>query len=368
MNKKFRLMALILALAVFAMSLAACGGDKPDSTDTGDTGDTGDTSVDTGDDTTPIYSRGLDENGYFEGIRALDYVTLPEYKGIAISADLITANEDEIQFQLNDMLTHYADEITDPTATIEDGDTVNIDYVGYIDGEQFSGGNTGGLGTDVTIGVTNYIDDFLEQLIGHHPGDSFDIEVTFPEDYGKAELAGKDAVFKTTVNHIQGELILTDEIAAERGFASAEELLADLEDWVLKNARYAKFTEILKKATVSEVPQAVIDYLIALDIDAYEYYASMAGVSLETYLAEYTDYATKEEYIEGYMSTFIRDGQFFLAAQAIAEAEGITVTDAQIEEAGYNDLIAEMGLPYLRQYMLCYHILPEFIALNGVVE
>ena len=91
---------------------------------------------------------------------------------------------------------------TDTSLTIEDGDTVNIDYVGSIDGVEFDGGNTQGQGTDLTIGSGRYIDDFEEQLIGAHPGDEVEVTVTFPEDYGNEELNGKEAVFDVTVNGI----------------------------------------------------------------------------------------------------------------------------------------------------------------------
>ena len=91
---------------------------------------------------------------------------------------------------------------TNTSLTIEDGDTVNIDYVGSIDGVEFEGGNTKGNGADLVIGSHTYIDDFEEQLIGHHPGDSVDVTVTFPEDYGKDELNGKEALFKVTINGI----------------------------------------------------------------------------------------------------------------------------------------------------------------------
>lgn len=91
---------------------------------------------------------------------------------------------------------------TDASLTVEDGDTVNIDYVGSIDGVEFEGGNTQGYGADLIIGSHSYIDDFEEQLIGAHPGDVVDVVVTFPENYGAAELDGKEAVFVTTVNGI----------------------------------------------------------------------------------------------------------------------------------------------------------------------
>ena len=91
---------------------------------------------------------------------------------------------------------------TDTSLVVEDGDTVNIDYVGTVDGVEFSGGNTQGNGADLAIGSHTYIDDFEEQLIGHNVGETVEVIVTFPEDYGKEDLNGKEAVFETTINGI----------------------------------------------------------------------------------------------------------------------------------------------------------------------
>lgn len=88
---------------------------------------------------------------------------------------------------------------TDSTLTVQDGDTVNIDYVGTVDGVEFDGGSTDGNGADLVIGSGTYIDDFEEQLIGSHPGDQVSVEVTFPDNYSSEELSGKDAVFEVTV-------------------------------------------------------------------------------------------------------------------------------------------------------------------------
>ena len=86
--------------------------------------------------------------------------------------------------------------------TVQNGDTVFIDYVGSIDGVEFEGGNTHGQGTELTIGSHMYIDDFEEQLIGHKAGDEVDVNVTFPADYQMEDLAGKDALFKVTIHSI----------------------------------------------------------------------------------------------------------------------------------------------------------------------
>lgn len=91
---------------------------------------------------------------------------------------------------------------TDSSLEVQQGDTVNIDYVGSIDGVEFEGGNTQGAGADLTIGSGTYIDNFEEQLIGAHPGQSVDVKVTFPEDYGQEDLNGKEALFKVVVNGI----------------------------------------------------------------------------------------------------------------------------------------------------------------------
>ena len=92
---------------------------------------------------------------------------------------------------------------TDASLTVENGDTVNIDYVGSVDGVEFDGGNTQGMGTDLVIGSGSYIDDFEEQLIGAHPGDTVEVNVTFPDPYeNNTHLSGKEAVFTVTVNGI----------------------------------------------------------------------------------------------------------------------------------------------------------------------
>jgi trigger factor len=86
---------------------------------------------------------------------------------------------------------------------VADGDTVNIDYVGTVDGVEFSGGNTQGYGTDLVIGSGSYIDDFEEQLIGHYVGETVEVKVTFPDPYlNNEDLSGKEAVFETVINGI----------------------------------------------------------------------------------------------------------------------------------------------------------------------
>lgn len=110
------------------------------------------------------------------------------------------STSDNTDSSANDTETSYS---TDTSLTVENGDTVNIDYVGSVDGVEFDGGNTQGMGTDLVIGSGSYIDDFEDQLIGSHPGDQVDVYVTFPDPYsGNSDLSGKEALFKVTVNGI----------------------------------------------------------------------------------------------------------------------------------------------------------------------
>lgn len=85
---------------------------------------------------------------------------------------------------------------------VEEGDTVNIDYTGYLDGEAFDGGSTDGAGTDITLGSSGYIDGFDDGVIGHEVGETFDIDVTFPDDYWEESLAGQPVVFTVTINGV----------------------------------------------------------------------------------------------------------------------------------------------------------------------
>ena len=91
---------------------------------------------------------------------------------------------------------------TDPEFVVEDGDFLNIDFVGTIDGVEFEGGNTNGEGAVLQVGAGMYIDDFEEQLIGYHPGDVVEVTVTFPDTYQEESLRGKEAVFTVTINGI----------------------------------------------------------------------------------------------------------------------------------------------------------------------
>ena len=145
--------------------------------------------------------------GWAVASSVVDYVTLCDYKNISVSRSEVELSDEDMQAQIDKLLKAHPDYDTDTSIKIKDGDTINLDYVGSIDGVEFQGGSTGGNGTDLTIGSHQYIEGFEESIIGHNVGENFDIHVTFPEDYGKDELNGYDT--KAEFIH---EYILTNKI------------------------------------------------------------------------------------------------------------------------------------------------------------
>ncbi len=318
------------------------------------------------------YSAGLTDDGFFKNIKATDYVTLPEYKGVPISPEVLVASEEDLNQQIANLLARYTtyEQITD--RAVADGDTINIEYVGKIDGKEFDGGSTNGAGTDVTIGVTQYIDDFLEQLIGHKPGETFDIEVTFPDPYtNNPELSGKDAVFTVTINYIRGKAIeaeLSDEIAAEYGFNTKEELIADIERWIINEQKLHFFEELIAGIECEEVPAAIIDYVKKLDVAYYEDYATLYNMDLDAFMATFMGYQSLDAYLEAQADAFKETATRYLIVQAIAETEGLKATDEDITEAGYTDYIKSHGRPYLKLILLHSKIVPNFVVDNAKVD
>ena len=142
-------------------------------------------------------------------------VQLGDYKGLEIEKQSSELTDEEVQESIDHQLGHLAEMVVKEDGAVEDGDTVNIDFDGYVDGEQFEGGQADGY--DLEIGSGSFIPGFEEQLVGVKAGEEKDVNVTFPEEYHAEELAGKEATFKTKVNEIKFKDVpeLTDEIANE---------------------------------------------------------------------------------------------------------------------------------------------------------
>lgn len=145
------------------------------------------------------------DKAWLDEIKASNYVKLGEYKGIEVTEADPVVNDEEKEAYISYLLK------MNPDRGVIEGDTVNIDYTGTKDGTAFDGGTASG--TNLTIGSGQFIEGFEEGLIGAKTGDTLELNLTFPEDYQSAELAGQDVVFSVTVNSImaQEEQELTDE-------------------------------------------------------------------------------------------------------------------------------------------------------------
>lgn len=367
-NKMIRLGAAALALAMIA-ALAGCGSTSGTSGSASTSGSSASTSEDVPETVEIDFSKYIDENGFWKDIRALDYVTLPQYKGVEIPAEEIEPTEEELQSNRESLLSQWAsyNQITD--RAVEDGDTVNIDYVGSVDGVEFTGGNTNGAGTTVTIGVTRYIDDFLEQLIGHKPGETFDVNVTFPEDYSDSTdadgntvvLAGKDAVFTTTINYIQGDELIYPEmddafvaenLQATYGWTTVAEAEEGIATAIRNSKKYNYMLDYLaENAQITEVPEAIANNMREAQLASVNNQAASYGVSVDT-LMMLSGYGSEDEYLAMLEEQLPEAAKFSLIRQAIAEQEGMTVTEEELQEMlgdNYQTYVDTYGLNYIKQ-------------------
>ncbi|MCH5353364.1 MAG: FKBP-type peptidyl-prolyl cis-trans isomerase [Acutalibacter sp.] len=360
-----RILALMLALLVLA---AFAGCDRKQEESSGSSQEESSTPVssqvqDTNNTGSYNYSDGITAEGYFEGLTALDYVTLPDYRNMAIPEDVSTVSDADLESELNSMMSDFAtsQQVTD--RAVEDGDTVNIDYVGSIDGVEFDGGNTRGNGTTVTIGVTNYIDDFLEQLIGHMPGETFDVNVTFPENYGQPDLNGKDAVFVTTINYIQDQTIpeLTDDFVASNWKESnGWNNVSDAKEAVRNDLRNTAVTnylwqEIQDQAEIKELPETLLRFHEGYMVQYYAELAAQYNTTLEDFLNQQLSVESEEELIKQNTSLIESNAKYSLIAQALSEDMNVkpTVDDLaayllkSMNMSDYSSLEKFYGMPYL---------------------
>ncbi len=314
------------------------------------------------------YSDGLTDEGLWDGVDVSDYVTLADYKGIAVPASAVEPTDDAVDAQVNAILSTYATTAQVTDRAVADGDTVNIDYVGTINGVEFDGGNTQGKGTTVTIGKTQYIDDFLDQLVGHTPGETFDVHVTFPDDYGVQSLDGQDATFSVTINYIseQQNPELTDDWVAQNlgptyGWQTADEMRDALRDSLRREAlgTYVENYLVENSTFAQSLPQSMLEYQNGSLVSYYQGYASAYGVDLSAALPSLAGVSSIDDLIASNRENIDVAVKRCLVLQAVAEAEGLTVSDNEVTAyignvmgasaasnmSAYQDAY---GLPYLR--------------------
>ncbi len=348
MNIK-KLLVALLAAAMMLMALASCSEESATSTETQDEADTsavtseeatGEEAVEDEEEYVPMFhSDYFTDDGYFDGVNAADYVTYDDYADFEVPEDVLVVDDATIEAEFDSLLNAYMESniIDDESYVVEDGDTLNIDYVGSVDGVEFDGGSTQGQGTEVTIGVTSYIDGFLDQLIGRKVGENFDIDVTFPDDYGSTDLAGKDAVFNITINnaieYVEPEL--TDELieeATQGTHTTVEGFEQFLIDSYAESQKYSYLNEaIIADATFNELPESVVQYQNDAIVDEISLMASQYGMEVEDVLLQF-GLEDIDQLLENEVESIERNVKHMLVIQYIAEKEGIVVETSDIDE------------------------------------
>ena len=303
------------------------------------------------------YSEGLDDNGHWTGIRALDYVTLPEdVSALPLSKADIEPTEAEIQTQVDTLLNQYAttQNITDRAA--QSGDTVNIDYSGAVDGVAFTGGTA--TGYDLTLGSHTFIDGFEDQIIGHNIGDTFDVTVTFPDGYGDSTdaegntitLSGKEAVFSVTLNSLSENVTpeLTDEWV-ESNFGVSDDLhTADQLRSYFSDALYANNYDnaivdyLMANSTFKELPAEITSYYIRMFLNHYNQYATAYSMDLNAF-AQTQGYTSADAMLAASDAYFEHLAKQDLIFQAVAEAKSLAPTQEELDDANstYADTYGE---------------------------
>lgn len=266
-------------------------------------------------------------------------VKLGDYKGLEIEKQDSELTDQDLQDEIDYSLGHLADMVVKEDGAVEEGDTVNIDFDGYVDGEQFEGGQADGY--DLEIGSGSFIPGFEDQLVGVKTGEEKDVVVTFPEEYHAEELAGKEATFKTKVNEIKYKEVpeLTDEIANELDSDAnsvdeyKENLRKRLSEQKAQDAENVEKEEAINKATENttiDIPQAMIDTELDRMVQEFGQRIQQQGLDLQTYFQiSGQDESQLREQMKDDAEQRVKTN---LTLSAIADEENIKVTDEDIDK------------------------------------
>lgn len=266
-------------------------------------------------------------------------VELGDYKGLEIEKQDTELTDEEVETTINQRLEAMADMVIKEDGKVEEGDTVNLDFDGYVDGEQFEGGQADGY--DLEIGSGMFIPGFEEQLVGLKVGEEKDVEVTFPEEYHAEELAGKPATFKTKINEIKTKEVpeLDDELANELDSEAntvdeyKENLRKQLAESKATEAENVQKEEAITKATDNakvDIPDAMIKTEEDRMLQEFAQRLQQQGLNLETY---FQISGQSEEDLRGQMKEDAEQRvKTNLTLAAIADAENIEASDEDVEK------------------------------------
>ena len=264
-------------------------------------------------------------------------VELGEYAGLTVTKEAKNVNEADVDAEVKRMQDRNGRLLTREGAA-ENGDTVDIDFEGFVDGKAFEGGKAEHY--SLVLGSGSFIPGFEDQVVGHSAGEEFDVNVKFPEEYGAAELAGKDATFKIKLHEVKYKELpaLDDDFAKD---VSEYDTLDELKDSIRNNIK----TNLDKQAEQkvendlmdqvianmkADIPDAMVDSRIDELVQDFEYRISQQGLKLADYLKCMG--MNIEQFRAQFKEQADKQVKMRLAMEAIVAKEGITASDEEFEE------------------------------------
>ena len=274
-----------------------------------------------------------------------EIVELGEYKGLTVDETIEDVTDDEVENQLNTILSTSTVEVEDPEAAAGDGDVVNINYMGMKDGEAFEGGTADDY--DLTLGSGQFIPGFEDGLIGAKKGETRDLDLTFPEDYGN-EMSGAEVVFHVTVNAIKRVPELTDEwVQSNSTFDNVEDYKENVREELEESNKFSAksatkneaWNKVLTASNIKEYPEEDIEAAVKEYNDSVKSYAEQMDQSVGEFLkAQGMTQEELEEAGQQYAEYKIKQN---LIVQAIMDEEGFI-----LEGEGCQNAVEQMEQDY----------------------
>lgn len=356
LKMKKRLFMMFMA-GVLSVSVCACGGKAEDAANA--TQEAAATEITEGaastQETEEVKVSEREDYVALEDVEIEKYVTIPDYTSMVVKAVKPDVTDERIESYINrEMLAFYP--VTD--RAVENGDAVLIDYVGKKDDVAFEGGTAEGY--TLNIGTGTFIPGFEEGLIGVMPGETVDLDLTFPADYPSADLAGAEVVFTVTVREIQVSTdyeTVTQEQLSSLGYVSKEEVWKEATKVLEESAQLsyessianAIMEKLWKESKVISVPEHFVEEEMQnVKAQLNSYYVMNGGTNLEDALT--SQGMTMEDFYSQVRPSCEENVKIYLIMEAIARAEDITITDEMIYEAAEQDILRN-GIGSVEEYM-----------------
>lgn len=318
------------------------------------------------------------------------YITIGQYKGLSLEKVVETITDTELEGSISQDLEMTKEEVKD--GVVEDGDTVTVNYVGTENGKEFNGGSA--ENQEITIGSGGYIPGFEDGILGMKKGETKDVPLTFPEDYIEPSMAGKDVVFKITLQSFKRAPELNDDwVAKNTEYKTVEEYREGKKKLLQENAEQmadsvlyqTAWNQVNEASEVKEYPEKDVKEAYAEFETQIKSYAKQGGMELEDYLeSQQVSQEAFEEQCQKYAEERVKQN---LILQGIMDAEGMTLEDKEslaiqdeiIQTYGVQDLAAlidtygqtsvdrTIGLIRVERFIVENANVEEKISENGTV-